>query len=77
MTAYLVHTLGVLQPRIVHLLNIVRTCPIEEGLGGDGRSVAPDVLRRPWAARRCRPRLRGALGGLGGRERPQARSASP
>lgn len=63
-TAYLVHALGVLQPGIVHLLNIIRTCPIEEGLGSDGRCVAPDVLKRPWGARRCRPRLRGVLSRL-------------
>ena len=57
-------TLGVLQPGKVHLLNIVRTCPVEEGLSSDGRCVAPDVLKRPRGPRRRWPRLRGALHSL-------------
>lgn len=45
--SYLVYTLGIFQPRIVHLLDIVRTCSIQKRLCGHRCRVAPELLKRP------------------------------
>lgn len=77
---YLVDTIWVLQPGVVHLLHVVGARPVQKRLRGHGRRVAPDWLKRP-----CGPRggecegalLAHSLSRLGGGERAQPRRASP
>lgn len=77
---YLVNTLGVLQPGVVHFLHVVGARPIQERLWGHRCSVAPDWLKRPCAT--CGgdcdwPLLADSLSRLRGGERTQSRRTSP
>lgn len=77
---YLVNTLGVLQPGVVHFLHVVGARPIQERLWGHRCSVAPDWLKRPCTT--CGgdcdwPLLADSLSRLRGGERTQSRRTSP
>lgn len=78
--AYLVNTIGVLQPGIVHLLHVIGARPVQKRLRGHRCSVAPDWLKRPCGpcGGQCEgPLLADSLSRLGGGERTQPRRTSP
>lgn len=77
---YLVDTIGVLQPGIVHLLHVVGAGSVQKRLRGHGRCVAPDWVKRPCGPRggECQwPLLAHSLSRLGGGKRAQPRRTSP